>query len=276
MLSGAVALGHMLPGWAFMWIMLFAIVAGCKWLTLCRAVGLYNHVHVWRFAAYVFAWPGMDSRRFLNPGATPIRPMLSEWLQALAKLTLGAALIWVGARLASDQWFLAGWIGLIGLAFSLHFGLFHGLALAWRSCGVAAQHIFRAPVCAHSVGDLWGSRWNLAFRDLAHQFVFQPLVARTGVLGASFVTFLVSGLVHELVISFPAAAGYGLPTLYFLLQWLGVVAERSPAGQRLGLRRGFVGRLFTTVVVVGPICLLFHMPFMIGVLIPFLKVIGAC
>jgi alginate O-acetyltransferase complex protein AlgI len=92
---------------------------------------------------------------------------------------------------------------------------------------------------------------------------------------ASLATFVVSGLVHELVISLPAGGGYGLPTTYFLIQWLGVVLERSPWGKRLGLRRGFVGWLFAFVIVAGPMAILFHPPFVTGVMVPFLHSIGA-
>jgi alginate O-acetyltransferase complex protein AlgI len=164
---------------------------------------------------------------------------------------------------------------MTGFAFLVHFGAFHLLALLWQSCGIDAQHVFRSPALARSVSDLWGSRWNLAFRDLSHSIVYRPLVARLGVAGASLVAFAASGLVHELVISVPAGAGYGLPTAYFLIQWLGVMVERSAFGRQLGLRRGFVGWLLALIVVAGPACLLFHPPFVTGVMIPFMRAIGA-
>ena len=57
-----------------------------------------------------------------------------------------------------------------------------------------------------------------------------------------FVTFLVSGLLHELLVSLPLTLVYaenvwGWPTGYFLLQYLAMEGERrfalSPAGRRL-------------------------------------------
>jgi alginate O-acetyltransferase complex protein AlgI len=165
-------------------------------------------------------------------------------------------------------------MGMVGLAFVLHFGTFHFLSLLYRWFGIDAPHIFRAPALASSVADLWGSRWNLAFRDLAHRFIFRPLAKPFGIRAASLATFALSGLIHELVISLPIGAGYGQPTAYFLVQWFGIAAERSALGKRLGLRRGFGGRLFACIIVAGPVGLLFHGPFVRGVMIPFLRAIG--
>jgi hypothetical protein len=86
---------------------------------------------------------------------------------------------------------------------------------------------------------------------------------------------LASGAIHDLVISFPARGGYGLPTGYFVLQGLGVVFERCPMGKRLGLSSGARGWLFVTICAGAPVFLVFHQPFVRGVILPFLRAIGA-
>ena len=164
---------------------------------------------------------------------------------------------------------------MIGLIFLLHFGTFHLIALAWRTRGVPVEPIMRMPLAARSLGEFWSLRWNRGFNDLAHRHVFKPIEKKLGVAGATLLTFLVSGLIHDLVISVPARGGYGLPTLYFLIQGLGVLAERSPLGKRAGLRRGMRGRLFALVVTAAPVGLLFHPQFVGRVIIPFLEVIKA-
>ena len=77
------------------------------------------------------------------------------------------------------------------------------------------------------------------------------------------------------LLSLPAGAGYGGPTIYFLLQGAGVLLERSPAGKRAGLRGSFTGWLFALTVTAAPAYWLFHPPFVLEVIIPFLEAIGA-
>lgn len=87
--------------------------------------------------------------------------------------------------------------------------------------------------------------------------------------------FAASGLIHDLVISLPAHGGYGLPTGYFLLQGLGVTMERSALGKRLGLQQGATGWIFMAVVTAAPAFWLFHPPFVLRVILPFMHAIRA-
>lgn len=157
----------------------------------------------------------------------------------------------------------------------VHFGFFHLLALEWQRRGVMAEPIMDAPIAARSLGEFWGRRWNRGFNDLVRRYSFYPLVPRLGVSGAMMFTFLVSGLIHEVVISVPTRTGYGLPTAYFLLQGLGVLIEKSAMGRGLGLRRGVWGRVFTMLCTIGPAGLLFFPRFVETVARPFLKAIYA-
>jgi alginate O-acetyltransferase complex protein AlgI len=164
---------------------------------------------------------------------------------------------------------------MVGLVLLLHFGFFHLLALAWRAAGIPVTPLMRAPLLSHSLAEFWGERWNTAFNKLAARFLFRPLHHGVGVLMATMLVFLSSGLVHDLVISVPARGGYGLPTLYFLLQGAGILFERTAMARRCGLARGFRGWLFTFIVTAGPAFWLFHPAFIRNVILPFLKCIGA-
>src|SRR5262249_42078915 len=116
---------------------------------------------------------------------------------------------------------LGGWTGMTGFILLLHFGVFHILSMLWRRAGVAATPLMQNPLKARSVTEFWGARWNTAFNRIAFDFAYRPLRRRSTPFTAMLLVFGLSGLIHELVISVPARAGYGLPTAYFLIQGLG-------------------------------------------------------
>lgn len=264
------------PPWVVMWAVAVAIFVACKLLTWLRTPT--PPASAWRHVAYLFAWPGLDPKAFLDTRPLPHdqRPTFGEWAFAGAKLALGATILWGVVPLISPELpLLRGWLGMVGLIFVMHFGLFHLLSCAWRAAGVNAKPLMHWPVLAESVSEFWGKRWNTAFRDLTHRFLFRPLAARLGARAGVAAGFLFSGIVHDLVISLPVRGGYGWPTLYFVVQGFGLLAEKSKFGKRLGLGEGVRGRVFTAVVVIGPAFGLFHPPFVLGVVLPFLDAIGA-
>jgi hypothetical protein len=220
----------------------------------------------------------MEAGRFLSPEvAPPLSRSATLRITAVAtgRILLGAFLLFVVARQAAAKPIFAGWIGMVGMVLLLHFGLFHLLSVAWRALRVDAPPIMNAPLRSTSVSEFWGQRWNAAFNDLSLRLVFRPIVRRLGIAGATLLAFFVSGLIHELVISLPAGAGFGLPSGYFLFQGLGVLTERSAVAERLGLGSGLRGWIFTMVVVAGPAFWLFHPPFVREVILPFMQAIGA-
>jgi Membrane bound O-acyl transferase family len=258
-----------------MWTLSFAIFAGLKWMTWWMVRQRITH-STGRSIAYLLAWPGMDATTFLDSNARVSSPSRQEWLWAGAKTAAGVILLWVIARrVPAEQFLLQGWIGLLGLVLLLHFGSFHLLALFWQTIGIDAEPIMAKPILSKTLSEFWGKRWNLGFRQLAHEFIFRPLHRSIGIAAAGFLVFVASGLIHDLVISLPARGGYGLPTAYFVLQGLGVAAERSALGKRFGLQSGFSARIFTFGVTAAPAFWLFHPAFVQRVIIPFMQVIHA-
>jgi hypothetical protein len=262
------------PRWVFMWGLAVAIFCGCKWLTWRRSP--YKASSLWRQAAYLIAWPGMDAIAFFGHRLHPHKPATSEWLFAVGKLALGIVMLFVFARrmqVADPYWL--GWIGMIGISLCLHFGSFHLLSCAFRSTGIEARPLMNWPLASVRLSDYWSRRWNTAFRDLTNRFLFRPLSRRLGPRGALWVGFLISGLIHDAVISIPAGGGYGGPTLFFLLQASGMFIERSRTGRGLGLGSGVRGWIFTMAFLLLPARLLFHRPFVTQIIVPFMHAIGA-
>ena len=274
--SVAAVIGRYLTPWLYMWTLALAMFFGCKWLCLAKELANGTTASLSKRAAFFYGWIGMDAETFFKNEKTPEAPRTEEWSFATLKIFLGAALIWTGARFALRvNPLLAGWTGMLGLILLLHFGLFHLLALAWQSKGVPVTPLMRAPLLSRSLGEFWGERWNTAFNELAVRFLFRPLLRPLGIPAATVLVFLVSGLIHDLIISVPARGGYGLPTLYFLLQGAGVLFERTKIARRLGLTRGIRARAWTLLVTGVPVFWLFHPTFVRTVILPFLKCIGA-
>lgn len=262
------------PAWVFMWTLALSIYAGLKWLSFADSIEASEST-VGRSLGYLLLWPGMNAQSFFASPRNVERPRLREWILAVTKMVLGIFLIVVAVPFVKHDQMVAGWIGMTGIAFTLHFGLFHFLSVVWRRANCDAPPVMNAPILATSLSDFWSRRWNLAFRDLAHNYIFRRFVGRIGIAGATMAVFVVSGVVHDVAISGPAGGGYGLPTLYFAIQGVGVLFERSPLGKRIGTRTGVIGRLFCAVVILGPVCLLFHAPFVEQVVVPMLTALGS-
>jgi predicted DCC family thiol-disulfide oxidoreductase YuxK len=257
--------------WAFMWLMAAAIFLGCKWLTFWRALRHGAGLHLERLPGYFVFWAGMDAANFLSSDTSRGDPSrhIRTIILAAAKILCGTFALFVFARLVSNP-LLAGWIGMIGMILILHFGLFDLAAVAWRIAGVDAKPIMNAPIKATSLNEFWGRRWNGAFNQLLLDLFFRRYARSIGTAWATLIAFLISGLIHELVISVPARGGYGLPTAYFLLQGCGVIVQRA-----FRIRRGFTGWLFTMLIAAGPAFWLFHPPFVRHVILPFMQAIHA-
>lgn len=258
-----------------MWLLAVAIYFGLKWVSWWKARNRVVYT-AGRSVAYLLAWPGMDAEAFLDARQRVSPPSLRSWCWAVCKTALGVTLLWAVARTApGNEPLLQGWVGMIGLILLLHFGSFEIIALVWQRLGVNARPIMSAPLRSRSLSEFWGKRWNLGFRQLSYDLIFRPLHRKWGVGLAGFLVFVTSGLIHDLVISVPARGGYGRPTIYFVIQGLGVAIERSAIGKQLGLREGARGWMFMAVFTAAPVFLLFHPPFVLHVMIPLMEAIHA-
>jgi alginate O-acetyltransferase complex protein AlgI len=231
-----------------------------------------------RWFGFAVFWLGMRPALFATAGG-PARPGAGRLIeQGLKHLLLGAGLVAL-ARLAcvfSPSYvpeaavrILTTALLLVGLSLIIHFGVCDLLAGAWRLAGAECRSLFRSPLRSQSLTEFWGRRWNLGFSEMTAVIVYRPLVARLGQGPATFAAFLFSGVLHEVAISVPVGAGYGLPLSYFTLHGLLVLAERAldRAGRPVE-RPVWRGRLWTFGWLVLPLPLLFHPPFLRGVVWP--------
>jgi hypothetical protein len=221
--------------------------------------------------AYLLLWLGMNPRQFFARKPDN-KTDGSEWFHPIVSAILGAFFLWIVVpALPENEVILKGWMGLAGFALLLHFGSFQLPAKYFQSRGRAVAPVMNAPWRASGLSDFWANRWNTAFNDLVEFCGAAKVARRLGTSAALLLVFLASGLVHDLVLSVPARGGFGWPTLYFLIQAAGILAEKR--ARRFIKARPVIGKAWVYLIVLGPAPLLFHPPFLERVIVPLVAAI---
>ncbi|MEM1032107.1 MAG: MBOAT family protein [Myxococcota bacterium] len=232
------------------------------------------------WGAWAAGWPGMAPWVFAgwrardgvshDPSSSPV----SFLLRGLVRLAFGASLI-VCAHLAwaaTGSLILMTTLALPGISLVLHFGIFNLACAFWRALGVPVEALFVAPLASFHLKEFWGRRWNLPFTQMVQRAIFQPLRPVIGARGAALAGFVFSGLLHECAISMPVQEGFGMPMLYFAIHGALVSLERS-TGLDDGLeKRPVLARAWTLFWLASPMWILFHTPFLKGIVWPLVGV----
>jgi alginate O-acetyltransferase complex protein AlgI len=212
--------------------------------------------------------PLTDSGRLLGRGL--------QWIGLGLSVLLLAHLVGASRReLPSDFGALipATLLALAGICMVVHFGIVTVTAGVWRWFGFDCRPIMRTPLAARSLGEFWGRRWNIAFAEMMGLAVARPLTPLLEKNGAVFAAFLCSGVLHELAISVPVRAGFGLPLLYFALHGSLVLTERGL--EKIGRpidRAGWLAHVWTIGWLLVPLPILFHPYFIQGVVWPLIGI----
>lgn len=198
-------------------------------------------------------------------------------LRGLVRLLIGAAML--GLAILSWRWtgsrVLATVFALPGLSLILHFGLFNLACGFWRLFGVPTYTLFPAPLMSTSLAEFWGRRWNLPFTEMIQRALYRPLASPMGRNLAAATGFLFSGVLHECAISVPVMQGFGLPMVYFIIHGALVVLERSTSLGAWLNNHPFAARIWTLGWLALPMPILFHPPFLAGVVWPLIGVPAA-
>jgi alginate O-acetyltransferase complex protein AlgI len=162
---------------------------------------------------------------------------------------------------------------LSGLSLILHFGILNIVAGVWRNLGVNCHQLFINPLKSTSLAEFWGHRWNRAFSEMTTVSVYRPMLPFVGKKTAIIAAFAFSGLLHEMAISLPVNAGYGMPLTYFLLQGSLVLLEKNLQQiDRPLFNNEWIGRIWTLICLILPLPLLFHRHFLNGIIWPLLGI----
>lgn len=244
---------------------LFLILKAFTFATHRPPQNSWGHLLLWCFAT-----PTLNAGDFFAGPHRTITKWTSDFLQPLLFVVAGlTTIVFVVPSLKEHSAYLPGYVAIAALLAVFHFGLLHFIVSLWNLAGFRLKPLMNAPWRSHTVAEFWGRRWNTAFRDLVHRHIFLPTLRRHGQLWAMICVFVASGLIHEIAISVPARAGYGGPTLYFLIQAAAVFAERYALKSRTASSR-VARRIATWIVLLLPVPLLFHEPFRDRVILPLL------
>ncbi len=162
--------------------------------------------------------------------------------------------------------FTRQYLGLFSFLILIHFGVSSMLFVIFRILGWKVESLFMSPFKSTSLRDFWGRRWNLAFVDMDKR-LFLPLFPTNLPKAVSFVgIFLLSGILHETGISYPANSGWGGPLLYFAIH--GALTWIEPKLPVINSSRT-AGRIWLWVCILLPLPLLFHQPFLKSFIEPY-------
>ena len=226
----------------------------------------YKRLNFLQYLCFTLGWLGMRPYLFSTLGNKPIAGGGRIMLHGIIRIIIGLGLIATGISIFETSGLTATLFFLIGLSLVLHFGISRIQTGFWRLLGVNAQILFREPFKSKSLGEFWSFRWNLAFSEMTTIALLRPLKPVLSDHLAVLFCFVLSGVFHEIAISVPVNAGYGLPTLYFLIHGLMISLENKTFFKNLSIAGKRIWTIFWLIV---PAPLLFHLPFIKGIVWPF-------
>jgi len=249
----------MAPCWRLICASLFLLYAFKGSILTTQSRDVVRKLGPWALGVYMTVWPGMDIGGF-NVRELPSRNTGVRFTRGLLFVYLGLAISFSVAVLAqrlSDQ--VVGWVGICALLLTVHFGISDVLSSLATLFGRRVGPLFDQPLKSSTLSEFWTQRWNRPFVEMDRQLMIRPLSRVVGLRWAVFGVFLISGLLHELALSYPSGSGYGGPLLYFAIQGAAVLAEK-----RIKVR----SRIITWAVILLPIPLLFHLGFRNKFIVP--------
>lgn len=241
---------------ASLW-MLYVIKGWALLKTSREQLGGFSHVGL---LLYSYLWPGVDPSAF-EKRASSDREGARWFAFGFPTMCGGIAIgLVVAANFDSLPPRVLGLAGVLAVLTTIHLGYSDVLSGALRLLGFPVNRLFDFPLMSTSLRDFWSFRWNRPFVEM-NRLLFQPIFSRVLTRGQTVLAlFLISGLLHELALSYPPGEGWGGPLLYFFIQGCGFLVEK---------RYQIKSRLWVWVAVFLPMPILFHRAFLEALVLPF-------
>jgi hypothetical protein len=262
------------PGFRML-VIIFAMLFSMKIIVSVESYkGAENRLSLIQWLAFATGWFGMRPRIFESLGAPALTGSRALIFSGILRLGIGFLFLVLAkwTALNYNSYFsdlLITILLLAGISLMLHFGILNVSAGLWRLMGVDSKALFKAPLLSSSLSEFWGKRWNIAFSEMTALAIYRPLKDKTGIPMAMLLAFLFSGLLHEMAISVPVKAGYGLPLLYFFIHGVVMLLERQMQLRGCPVdRHKWLGRIWVICWILIPVSLLFHKAFIEEIIRP--------
>jgi hypothetical protein len=189
-----------------------------------RSAGLRFRSHLGA-VIFLFDWPGVSVAGFNDREAIP-KATGARFLESWLSLVLGLAILICSSLAGRGESNLLNYVSLLSILMIVHLGLVEVVADGIRLLGFSPASLFDRPYLAASLRDFWSLRWNRAFVDMNKIFILGPLRKKVSPAILTFSIFAVSGVLHEIGISYSDGVSWGSPLLYFLIQGIGMQVEK--------------------------------------------------
>lgn len=174
---------------------------------------------------FLFAWPGVSVMGFTDKGE--VHPSTgSRFFEAWLTFLTGTAILIGVSLIGRGESTLLNYVALLSILLIIHLGLVEVIADGIRLLGFSPASLFDRPYLATSLRDFWSVRWNRAFVDMNKIFIMGPLRNKVPLAVLIFSIFAISGILHELGISYADGVSWGHPLLYFVIQAVGMEIEK--------------------------------------------------
>lgn len=220
---------------------------------------------IFQWLCFATTWFGMRPKLFETLISKPLDGIGALLFKSISRIAFGFFLLYLSTKteaLYIHNFYTSDLLMLAGMSFILHFGILNLSTLLWRLFGVNLSELFISPYKSKSLKEFWGKRWNMAFSEMTSLIVYKPLIGKVGKATAMIAAFLVSGILHEIAISLPAQAGYGLPLLFFVIHAIGMTLERQVSFIQRIVAHKVYARIWVYTWLLLPMPLLFHPSFL--------------
>lgn len=254
-----------------MLIIVVLLLASMKILVTVETYSRKNGLTPIQWTAFCVGWFGMRPILFEQlPG--PSLSYIHFFWKGFSRIFIGTFLL--DLSLILDQRFELGRVFipqlllLVGLSLILHFGILNLSTAMWRVFGINVYELFQSPYKSRSLKEFWGKRWNIAFSEMTALIAYRPLKRAIGMENALTVSFLLSGLLHEIAISLPVMGGFGLPMIYFGIHAFAMHLEAHSTIVKKIIQQKRLSHVWVMSLLILPMPLLFHQEFIQHVLMP--------